>query len=144
MICEIATLEFPVSVMTTFCAAAEFPVVTLPKLRLAGLMPKVKVAAIPVPLRLTDVGEVAALLTMEMVPETAPTVAGRKLVVIVVFCPTLTFKGSVNPLKANAVEPVAVTCVMLRAVEPEFVIINTCDSLVPTGSFPKPRELELS
>ena len=101
-------------------------------------------AAIPEPVRATGMAEMDALLTMEMVPETAPTDAGRKLAVIVVFCPALMFIGSENPLKANAVEPVAVTCVMLRVAEPELVIVNTCDSLVPTGSFPKLSELELS
>ena len=33
----------PVFVMVTFCAGEEVPVVTLPKLRLAGLMPRVNV-----------------------------------------------------------------------------------------------------
>ena len=92
--------------MTTFCAAAEVPVVTLPKLRLAGLMPKVKVAAIPVPLRLTDVGEVAALLTIEMLPGAGPTPGATKTTVIVVCCPAATFNGSENPL-ALYPDPVA-------------------------------------
>jgi hypothetical protein len=141
---ETATWELPVLVTLTFCEGEDVPVVTLPKLRLAGLTARAYVAAIPEPVRVTGMAEVDALLTMEMVPETAPTAAGRKLAVIVARCPALTFKGSENPLKANAVEPVAVTCVMLKAADPELVTINTCDSLVPTGSFPKLRELELS
>ena len=60
------------------------PVVTLPKLKLAGLMLRMKVAAIPVPLRLTELGEVGALLTMEMFPDAEPTTVGRKVAVIVV------------------------------------------------------------
>jgi hypothetical protein len=98
VICEIATLELPVLVMMMFWAAEEVPVVTLPKLRLVGAMPRVKVAAIPVPLTLTEVGEVGALLTMEMLPDAAPIDVGRKATVIVACCPTLTFKGSENPL----------------------------------------------
>ena len=62
--------------MVTVCEAEEVPVVTLPKLRLVGLMPRVRVAAIPVPLRPTEVGEPGALLTIEMFPDAAPTVVG--------------------------------------------------------------------
>ena len=71
-------------VIVTFCAAEEVPVVTFPKLRLVGLMPNVRVAAIPVPLRPTDVGEVGALLTIEMLPDADPTTVGRKATVMVV------------------------------------------------------------
>ena len=60
------------------------PVVTLPKLKLAGLMLRTKVAAIPVPLRVTELGEVGALLTMETLPDAAPATVGRKVAVIVV------------------------------------------------------------
>jgi hypothetical protein len=65
-------------------------------------------AAVPEPLRVTEVGEVDALLTMEILPEAEPTAAGRKFAVIVIFCPALTFKGSENPLTVNAVDPDAV------------------------------------
>jgi len=92
--------------MTTFCATDEVPVATLPKLRLAGLMPKVKVAAIPVPLRLTEVGEVAALLTIEMLPGAGPTAGATKTTVMVVCWPAPTFNGSENPLTLNP-DPVA-------------------------------------
>ena len=84
MICEIATFALPVLVMVTFCAAEEVPVVTLPKLRLVGVMPRVKVAAIPVPVRPTEVGEVGASLTIEILPDAGPTTVGRKATVIVV------------------------------------------------------------
>jgi len=73
---EIVTLEFPVLVMVAFCEVEVVPVVTLPKLRLVGLMPRVGVAAIPVPVRPTEVGEVGALLTMETLPDIAPTAVG--------------------------------------------------------------------
>ena len=96
-------------VIVTFCVAEEVPVVTLPKLRLVGLMPRVRMAAIPVPLRATEVGEVGALLTIEMLPDTVPTEVGRKVTVIVVCCPAFTFKGNENPLTAKKAEPVSVT-----------------------------------
>ena len=95
-------------VTVTFCVAEEVPVVTFPKLRpVVGLMPRVRTAAILVPLRSTDVGEVGALLAMEMLPETVLTVVGRKVTVIVVCCPAFTFKGNENPLTLKP-EPVAV------------------------------------
>ncbi len=81
---EMVTFELPVLVIVTVCAAEEVPVATLPKLRLVGLMPRVKVAAIPVPLRPTEVGEVGALLTIEILPDAEPTTVGRKATVIVV------------------------------------------------------------
>jgi len=91
--------------MVTFCEAEEVPVVMLPKLRVVGLMPRVNVAAIPVPLSPTEVGEVGALLTIEMLPATEPIDVGRNATVIVVCCPAFTFKGSENPLTLNEVEP---------------------------------------
>ena len=129
VIWEIVTLEFPVFVMVTFCEAEEVPVVTLPKLRLVGLVPSVRIAAIPVPVRATDVGEVAALLVIEMLPEAGPTEVGevaallviemlpeagptevgRKATAIVVCCPAFTFTGKVNPLTLKKAEPVSVT-----------------------------------
>ena len=95
------TLEFPVFVMVTFCEAEDVPVVTLPKLRLVGLMPRVRVATIPVPLRLTEVGEVGALLTIAMLPDAAPTEVGEKDTLIVVCCPAFTFKGKAAAISGD-------------------------------------------
>jgi hypothetical protein len=91
---EIVTFEFPVFVTMTFCELL-LPTFTFPKLRLVGLMPSVKVAAMPEPLRPTEVGDVGALLTMETLPDTVPTAVGRKATVIVACCPALTLSGSV-------------------------------------------------
>jgi len=91
-----------------------------------------------------EAGELVALLAMEMVPEAAPTDAGKKFAVTVVFCPALTLKGNENPLTVNAVEPDAASCVMLRVAEPVLVMIRVCDKFVPIGVFPKLRELELT
>ena len=70
------TFALPVFVMVTVCEAEVVPVVTLPKLKLGGLMLRVRVAAIPVPVSPTAVGELAALLTLETLPDTAPTAVG--------------------------------------------------------------------
>src|SRR5207249_6929076 len=110
-------LAFPVFVIVTFSEAEDVPVVTLPKLRLVGVMLSVRVAATPVPLRPMEVGEPGALLTIERLPDTAPAVVGRKATVIVVCCPAATFKGSENPLTLKT-ETVGFTWVMVRAAVP--------------------------
>ena len=102
------TFELPVFVMVTLCEAEEAFVVTLPKLRLVGLIPRVKVAAIPVPVRPTGVGEVGALLTIEMLPEAAPTEVGRNPTVIVACFPAVISNGSENPLTLKT-DPVSLT-----------------------------------
>src|SRR5215831_12354647 len=103
--------------MVTFSVGEEVPVVTFPKLKLPGLMPRVKFGAIPEPLRATEVGELAALLTIETFPDTDATLVGRKATVIVLFWPALMFRGSEKPLALN-VAPVTVTCVMVSVAEP--------------------------
>jgi len=129
--------------MVTVCEAEEVPVVTLPKLRLFELNPRVRVAAIPVPVSTTDVGEVGALLKMEMLPDTGPTAVARKATVIVVCCPALTLKGSEKPLTLNAADPDAVTCVIVKVAVPVFLMIKIWDKLVPTGSFTKLKDVGL-
>jgi hypothetical protein len=110
--------------MLTVCGAEDVPVVMLPKLRLVGLMLRVSVAAIPVPLRPTEVGEVGALLTIEMLPEAVPTEVGRKATVIVVCFPAFTLKGGENPLTLNVGDPDAVTWVMVNVAVPVLVMIS--------------------
>jgi hypothetical protein len=128
---EIVTFALPVLVTVTVCAAEEVPVVMLPKLRLGGLMPSVRTAAIPEPLRGTGVGEVGALLTMEMVPDTEPTTVGTNATVMVVCCPAFTLNGSEKPLTLKA-EPDTFTCVMLKVAVPVFLRIKAWEVVVPT------------
>jgi hypothetical protein len=142
-ICEIVTFALPVFVIVTFCEAEVVLVVTLPKLRLVGLILSVKVVAIPDPLSATEVGEVGALLTIVIPPVTAPTDTGANATVIVVFCPAFTVSGSGNPLTLKP-GPVAVSWVMLSAAVPVFVMINTWDKLPPTTTFTKFMEVELT
>src|SRR5262249_50751211 len=105
----------------------------LPKPRLVGLIPSVKVAATAVPLRLTDVGEVGALLTMEMLPEAAPAEVGAKDAVMVVCWPAFTLSGTENPLTLKGA-PDALICVMVKVAVPVFVMIKVCVVVVPTTS----------
>lgn len=131
VICEMVTLEFPVLVIVTFWVAEVVPVVMLPKLKLVGLMPRVSVAAIPVPVKLTVLGDVGALLTIEMLPEAVPTDVGRKSTLIVVLCPALMFKGKENPLTEKPA-PEAVSWVMVRVAFPVLVMIKVWDRLLLT------------
>jgi len=68
---EIVTFEFPVFVSVTFCEAL-VPSFTLPKLTLELLALNVRVATVPVPVKLIVSGEFGALLTREIDPETLP------------------------------------------------------------------------
>ena len=143
VICEMVTFEFPVLVIVTVCAVEDVPVFMLPKLRLVGLMPRVSVAAIPVPARLTLLGDVGALLTIEMLPEAAPADVGTKNALIVVVFPALTFKGRENPLTENPV-PDAVSWLMVKVAVPVLVMIKVWDKLLPTTTLPKLMEVVLN
>jgi hypothetical protein len=110
--------------MVTFCGAEEVPVVTFPKLKLVGLMPKVRVAAIAVPPRPKEVGEVSALLAIERLPDTGTTDVGRNVTVIVVWFPAFTLKGSENPLTLKVADPDTVTWVMVNVAVPVLVMIS--------------------
>lgn len=89
---EMVTFEFPVFVTVTFCELL-LPIFTFPKPRVVGLIASVNVAATPVPLRVTAVGDVGALLTIDRLPDTVPVTVGRKPTVIVLCWPALIFRG---------------------------------------------------
>ena len=134
-------MELPVFVIVTLCVAEDVPVVTLPKLRLAGLTLSVRLAAIPVPLRLTEVGEVGALLTIETLPDAAPTNVGRKPAVIVVCCPAFKLKGRVKPLMLKP-EPATVIWLTLNVAVPMFLMIKAWDKVLPRTTLPKLMDVE--
>jgi hypothetical protein len=72
---EICRFVLPVFVSDTVCV--EFvPVSTLPKLTAFVLKERIWVAATPVAVNVTTLGEVAALLTNEMLPLAAPAADG--------------------------------------------------------------------
>ena len=66
--CEMETLELPVLVNVTVCAAL-VPLVRLPKLSEAGDAESWRVVAMPVPLNGTTSGEFIVLLRKVMLPE---------------------------------------------------------------------------
>jgi hypothetical protein len=135
------TFEVPEFVKDTVCVLL-LANGTFPKLRLAGLDVKV-LAATPFPARLTAVGELGALLTIEILPDTAPTAVGRKFTVTVVCCPALTFSVDENPV-LNSEEPLTVIPVMVNVAVPVLVMIKAWEELLLTTSFPKLIELEFT
>lgn len=119
---EIATFELPVLVIVKLFVV-EVPVFTFPKARLVALRDKVCVAATPVPLNETGEGDVGALLTIEMLPETAPVWVGRNATVTVAVAPVFMFKGRVYPLVLNAA-PVRLICEMFSVAVPLLVMMR--------------------
>lgn len=131
----IVTFEFPVFVIVTFWFA-EAPTVTFPKLTLVGLADRVKVAAVPVPEKLTVVGEFGALLTSDKLPVTLPAAVGPNVAVAVTAWPAERVAGVLSPLTLNPA-PVTAADVILRSAWPVFEIVRVCDLDAPEMTLPK-------
>jgi hypothetical protein len=91
----------------------------LPKLRLEVLRLSTLVAAMPVPLSEIASGELGALLTREIEPETAPAVVGAKIALKVAFLPARMVSGALMPEILNPV-PVTLTEEMVKLADPLF------------------------
>ena len=116
------------------------PTVTFPKLRLAGLTLSCGVgAATPVPLIVTNVGLLPALLTKETCPEAAPVAVGANCVVYVELCPGFNVSGTLTPLKVNPV-PDGVICEIVTLTFPVLLTPTDWEPLLPTVTFPKATE----
>ncbi len=85
----------------------------------------------PVPLRLTRVGELDALLVTVMLPLALPAVAGRKAAVNGVDCPAARVMGKLSPLRLKPA-PLAVAAVIVTLDEPVFVNVTVCWLVFPT------------
>jgi len=116
LICEIVTFAFPVLVIVRLCCA-ELPVVTLPKLKLDELSEIVATDAIPVPLKLTELGELGALLTSETLPVTLPADCGPNCTLKVLAAPGLIESGRASELVVNPL-PDTLTCVTVSTAVP--------------------------
>jgi hypothetical protein len=93
---EIVKFALPLLVSVTVCVPV-VPSVTFPKLTLFELTPRTRVAATPVPVNGSAVGEVDTLLTIETLPLTAVVPVGAKFTLKVEEAPAARFSGSVNP-----------------------------------------------
>lgn len=134
LICEMVTLELPLFVSVTLLEL-ELPALTLPKLTAVGLADMVTVAAVPVPLKATTVGELGALLAMLTLPLSAPAVVGANRAENVVLCPAASVAGVFSPL-ALYPAPVTVSCAIVSAAVPVLVSVKLCDFVSPSTTLP--------
>jgi hypothetical protein len=109
---------------------------TLPKATLDGakLMRGVGVAT-PVAVRLSAVGEPAALLIKVTLPLTAEVPVAAKVTLKVLFPPAAMFSGVVRPLMVKPVPLIAALEIVNVAV-PGFEIVTVFELLVPSVTFP--------
>ncbi len=97
VICEMVIALLPAFVMVMLLEV-ELPAFTPGKLMLLGLAVSVTVAAVPVPLKETTLGEVGALLITLIDPVSTPAVVGANSALKVAFPPAATATGVANPL----------------------------------------------
>ena len=114
---------------------ALLPTLTFPKLKLDELSPRRRVAAMPVPLREIESGELGALLTSVTEPVTLPAVFGPKTALNVVDLPARMVTGAVIPVVLKPV-PVTVTEEIVTVALPPFVRLMVCELLVPVVTVP--------
>jgi hypothetical protein len=81
------------------------------------------VAAVPVPLSETVVGEAEASLITETFPEMAPAFFGEKTILNVARFPASTVRGSVTPVMVTPAA-VVLACVIVRLDPPPFDIVT--------------------
>ena len=116
------------------------PTVTLPKLMLDGIT--LIWGCTPVPLSETTAGELVAVLTTLMLPDTAPVASGENFAVSGRLWPAERVTAPGNPVTLNPV-PAAATCEILTLPVPVFVSENACDAEFPTRVFPNVKPLAL-
>jgi hypothetical protein len=116
------TLEFPAFVNVTL-STLFFPIVMLPKFKLETLVVRSAVAAIPVPLTLTVLGELDASLTMETSPDTAPAVFGEKTTFNVACFPEAIVRGKETPVTEIPV-PATLALVIVAFDPPLFDMVT--------------------
>jgi len=116
---------------------ALLPVLTLPKLRLAGLAlswPGVT----PVPDNGTFKTELAALDVIARLPLTPPLEVGENLTLKLALWPAFNIRGKLSPFAVNP-EAVAPTAEMVTLAPPELVRVSASVWELPTRTLPKPR-----
>jgi hypothetical protein len=113
-----------------------FPTLTFPKLRVDVLRPRRRVAATPVPLREIASGELGALLTRVIVPDTAPAALGPKTASNVKALLAAMVTGVVIPVVLKPA-PVTVTEEIVTVALPPLARLTVCELLVPVVTLPK-------
>ena len=119
---DTVTLELPAFVRMTLKALL-FPRATFPKLNLEVLMVRSAVAAIPVPLKETVLGELEISLMTEISPDKAPATFGEKTTSNVDCFPASIVRGSEIPVILTPAA-VVLACVTVRLDPPPFDIVT--------------------
>lgn len=104
--------------------------------RLDGLAESVTVAATPVPLSATVLGELGALLVMLTVPVKLPAVLGANKTLNEAVPPAATVVGVVSPLTLKLL-PLTAICVIVRGAVPVLVKVKVWDWVCPSTILPK-------
>lgn len=131
----IVTLEFPALVSETVRAPLA-PTETLPKLKLDVPLSSREVAATPVPLTATLLGEFAASLVMDTAPETAAADFGEKTTLSVDWLPAPITWGKDIPVIVNPLAD-ALACVTVRFDPPGLDMVTDCETVPSTATDPK-------
>lgn len=119
---DTVTLEFPAFVKVTLNTLL-FPITTFPKLKLDALLVSSAVAAIPIPLKDTVLGELVMSLMTETLPDNAPATLGEKTTLNVNCFPASIVRGSEIPEIATPAA-VVLACVTVRPDPPPFDIVT--------------------
>ena len=119
---DTVTLEFPEFVRARLSAPL-FPTATFPKFKLEALVVRSDVAAIPVPLRETVLGELDTSLMTEITPDKAPAAFGENTKLNVDCFPDPIVRGSEIPVTATPAA-VVLACVTVRFDPPPFDIVT--------------------
>lgn len=130
---EIVTVALPPFVRLTLCELL-VPVVTLPKAALVGVA--ANCGWVPVPLKAIVVGELGALLTIEMLPLALPAVVGANCALKVVLNPAPKVSGVLKPLMLIPAPDAEAPEIVTLAV-PVFVTVMDWVPLLPTATDPK-------
>ena len=116
---EITTFEFPAFFKFT-ASVSDFPFVTFPKFKLAGVTASTRVAAAPCPLKETVSVLSGALLEKAMPPLFEPVEDGVNCTVQIVVCPAVRLRGYVSLHSLKSEDPVRVAPEMLIVEFPVF------------------------
>jgi hypothetical protein len=119
---DTVTLEFPEFVSVTLNALL-FPTCTFPKLRPEALVVRSAVAAIPIPLTETVLGELETSDITEILPDTAPAALGEKITLNEACFPAAMVIGSGIPVIVTPAAA-ALACVTVRLDPPPLVIVT--------------------
>jgi hypothetical protein len=132
---EMVTLEFPLFVNVEVCWLELFTFI-VPKLKLAGLAPKIRVAATPVPVRLMVNGEGVPFVVSLTLPLMVVAEVGVKIALNVRLPPAAIVEDVVSPVTLMPV-PAMTMLENVSVALPLLCSVIGCELLFPTTTFEK-------